>query len=92
MSASYELCEGKFLAFSFRYVVCIQRHLHFHEQFFVYQASCFSPANALGKKEIAEKNGYYIIAYYDKESGTTAEEEIETKAVYQKIVDTFTVK
>ena len=43
----------------------------------IYQASCFSPANALGKKEIAEKNGYYIIAYYDKESGTTIEEEIE---------------
>ena len=58
----------------------------------IYQASCFNLANALGKKEVAEKNGYYIIAYYDTESGTTAEEAVETKAAHQKIVDTFSVK
>ncbi len=58
----------------------------------IYQMSCFNLENALGKKEVAEKNGYYIIAYYDKESGTTAEEEVETKAVHQKVVDTFKLK
>ena len=58
----------------------------------VYQTSCFSIEAALGKKEVSEKNGYYIIAYYDKESGTTAEEELETKAVHQRVVNTFTVK
>ena len=58
----------------------------------IYQMSCFNLENALGKKEVAEKNGYYIIAYYDKESGTTAEEELETKAVHQRVVNTFTVK
>lgn len=58
----------------------------------IYQKSCFNIENALGTKEVAEKDGYYIVAYYDKESGTTVEEEVETKAVYQKIVSTFTVK
>ena len=58
----------------------------------IYQKSCFNLANALGKKEYTEKNGYYIIAFYDKESGTTDAEILETKAVYQKIVDTFTLK
>lgn len=58
----------------------------------IYQKSCFNIENALGKKEVAEKDGYYIIAYYDKESGTTVEEEVETKAVHQKVIDSFAVK
>lgn len=58
----------------------------------IYQKSCFNIANALGKKEYTEKYGYYIIAFYDRESGTTVAEELETKAVYQKVVDTFAIK
>ncbi len=58
----------------------------------IYQKSCFNLESALGKKEVAEKDGYYIIAYYDKESGTTAAEEVETKDVHQRVVATFTVR
>lgn len=58
----------------------------------IYKKSCFDLSKSLGKKEIAEKDGYYIIAYYDKESGTTDEEITQTKAVHQKIVSTFSVK
>jgi len=57
----------------------------------IYQKSCFDLVNAAGKKEITEKYGHYIIAYYDRDTGTTAEEEAETKSVYQKIVSTFEV-
>ena len=55
----------------------------------IYQKSCFDLTKSLGKKEIAEKDGFYIIAYYDKETGTTDEEITETKAVHQKVVSTF---
>ncbi len=57
----------------------------------IYPKSCFNISNASGKKEFSEKNGYYIVAYYDKESGTTASEELETKLAYQKVVDTFSL-
>lgn len=58
----------------------------------IYPKSCFNITNAMGKKEYTEKYGYYIIAFYDNESGTTAAEELETKAVYQKVVDTFALR
>lgn len=58
----------------------------------IYKKSCFNLANAMGKKEFIEKNGYYIIAFYDRESGTTAAEELETKAVYVKVVATFALR
>jgi len=58
----------------------------------IYKKVCFDLTKSLGKKEVEEKDGYYIIAYYDKDSGTTPEEETETKAVHQKIVSTFSGK
>lgn len=57
----------------------------------IYPKSCFDLSKSTGKKEFTEKDGYYIIAYYDKESGTTAEEEQETKLAYKKIISTFSL-
>lgn len=58
----------------------------------IYPKSCFDLSKSNGKREVKEKDGYYIVAYYDKETGTTAAEEAETKLVFQKIVDTFQLK
>lgn len=58
----------------------------------IYQKSCFDLSKSLGKKEVAEKDGYYIVAYYDKESGTTDTEIAQTKTAHQQIVSTFSVK
>ncbi len=57
----------------------------------IYPKSCFDLSKANGKKEFTEKNGYYIIAFYDKQSGTSAAEEAETKLAYQKVVETFSL-
>lgn len=58
----------------------------------IYEKSCFDLSKSLGKREIAEKDGFYIIAYYDRVTGTTEEEEAETKSVHQVIVETFSLK
>lgn len=58
----------------------------------IYPKSCFDLSKAIGKKEFTEKDGYYIVAYYDQKSGTTVQEEQETKLVYQKIIDTFLIR
>ncbi len=58
----------------------------------IYPKSCFDLSKSNGKREVKEKDGYYIVAYYDKETGTTAAEEAETKLVFQKIVDSFKLK
>ncbi len=55
----------------------------------IYEKSCFDLSKSLGKQEVTEKDGYYIIAYYDKETGTTEDEIRETKEVYQNLVNTF---
>ncbi len=57
----------------------------------IYPKSCFDISNASGYKEMKEISGYYILAYYDSGSGTTSQEEVETKAVYQNIISTFKV-
>lgn len=58
----------------------------------IYPKSCTDLSKINGKKEVTEKNGYYIIAFYEKSSGTTAQEEAETKLAYQRVVATFTLK
>jgi len=58
----------------------------------IYEKSCFDLSKSLGKKEVVEKEGYYIIAYYDKETGTTEAEIQETKEVHQNLVNTFSTK
>jgi len=58
----------------------------------IYPSSCFNLDSARGKREYTKKDGYYIVAFYDKETGTTALEEEETRLVYQKVVDTFSLK
>lgn len=58
----------------------------------IYEKSCFDLSKSLGKREVAEKDGFYIIAYYDRITGTTEEEETETKSVHQVIVETFSLK
>ena len=55
----------------------------------IYPKSCFDISKANGYKQMTEVDGFYILAYYDKDSGTTAQEEAETKAVYLNIVNTF---
>lgn len=55
----------------------------------IYPKSCFDLSKATGKREYTEKNGYYIIAYYDQGEGAIQAEVLETKQVYQKVVDTF---
>lgn len=57
----------------------------------IYPTDCFDPNKSNGKRETGIKDGHYIIAYYDKETGTTDEEIQETKDVYNKIVETFKV-
>lgn len=57
----------------------------------IYPKSCFDISKANGYKEMKEIDGYYILAYYDSGSGTTAQEEAETKSVYQNIISTFIV-
>ncbi len=58
----------------------------------IYPKSCFNLSNANGYKEMTEIGGFYILAYYDRENGTTPAEEAETKAVYQSIVSSFQVR
>lgn len=58
----------------------------------IYQKACFDISKSLGIKEITEKDGYYIIAYYDRDSGTTLNEEIEVQSAYQRVVQTFLTK
>ncbi len=56
----------------------------------IYPKSCFDLDHA-DYTEMTEKDGFYILAYYSRENGTTAAEETETKAVYQAIVNSFEV-
>ncbi|MBP9782552.1 MAG: hypothetical protein KBC50_02365 [Candidatus Pacebacteria bacterium] len=59
----------------------------------IYEKSCFNIELSRGKQEVTEKDGYYIIAYYDEETNTTTPEEVaETKRVHKKISETFSVK
>lgn len=55
----------------------------------IYPKYCFDISKAAGRKEVTEKDGYYIVAFYDKQSGTTAEEEAETIAAYKLVAGTF---
>lgn len=57
----------------------------------IYPTACFDPTKSNGKREMSIKDGHYIIAYYDKETGTTDEEIQETKDAYSTIVETFAI-
>ncbi len=59
----------------------------------IYEQSCFDISKSMGKKEVTEKDGYYIIAYYDEETNSTTPDEIaETKRVHKKISETFSTQ
>jgi len=57
----------------------------------IYPKSCFDISKSNGIKENTIKDGYYILAYYDKETGTTDAEIAETKLAYKKVVETFSL-
>lgn len=57
----------------------------------IYPKSCFNLSNA-DYQEMTEIDGYYILAVYNRENGTTVAEEAETKAAYQSIITTFQVQ
>ena len=58
----------------------------------IYPMSCFDLSNANGYADVAEVDGYYILAYYDSSVGTTPREKLQTKEVFRRIVDTFSVR
>ncbi len=59
----------------------------------IYTKACFNSLKLSPSaiKENIEKNGYYIVAKYDKLTGTSPSEELKTKEVYKKVVETFTL-
>lgn len=59
----------------------------------IYLNTCFNSSNPPSGpiKESTEKDGYYIVSIYDKDSGTTPAEELKTKEVYKKVLETFTL-
>jgi hypothetical protein len=58
----------------------------------VYPVSCFDINNANGYQENTIIEGFYILTFYDAESGTTAAEIAETIDVYNTIVSTFAAR
>ncbi len=59
----------------------------------IYTKACFNSLklSPFSIKENIEKNGYYIVAKYGKLTGTSPSEELKTKEVYKKVVETFTL-
>lgn len=57
----------------------------------IYPMMCYNPDISLGKRDITQKDGYYIISYYDIQTGTTEEEIEETKNVYKELVRSFKI-
>lgn len=55
----------------------------------IYPVSCFDMSKSVGHKENTVVDGYYILAYYDQETGTTENEIRETREVYENVVVTF---
>ncbi len=56
----------------------------------IYPVSCFDLSNA-NYQEVTELDGYYILAHYDAETGTSPAEILETQEAYQRVLSTFSI-
>lgn len=55
----------------------------------IYPIRCFDLANAGGYQQISSIDGYYVLAYYDAQTGTTEAEIAETKTAFDLVTKSF---